>query len=139
MIETVLLTHAAATWFMVGLIWFVQVVHYPLFTGVGEDGWARYSRRHRSLTTLVVAPMMLAELTCTILLVVSRPGALTVTGTVLLALTWTSTFSVQVPLHGRLGRGHNTGVVRTLVATNWARTIFWSIRGVIALLLLSAS
>ncbi|MFY0528690.1 hypothetical protein ACN28I_37835 [Archangium gephyra] len=30
----VLLAHAAATLFMVGLIWFVQVVHYPLFSRV---------------------------------------------------------------------------------------------------------
>ncbi|MCK6525129.1 hypothetical protein L6R49_27300, partial [Myxococcota bacterium] len=30
-----LLIHAAATWFMVGLIWFVQIVHYPLFSAVG--------------------------------------------------------------------------------------------------------
>ncbi len=27
----ILLIHAAATWYLVGLIWFVQVVHYPLF------------------------------------------------------------------------------------------------------------
>ena len=33
-----LLLHAAATLFMTGLIWFVQVVHYPLFARVGEDG-----------------------------------------------------------------------------------------------------
>jgi hypothetical protein len=26
-----LLAHAAATLFMVGVIWFVQLVHYPLF------------------------------------------------------------------------------------------------------------
>lgn len=30
-----LLVHAAATWAMVGLVWFVQVVHYPLFAQVG--------------------------------------------------------------------------------------------------------
>jgi hypothetical protein len=30
-----LLANAAATFFMVGVIWFVQVVHYPLFARVG--------------------------------------------------------------------------------------------------------
>ncbi len=29
------LTHLAATLFMVGVIWFEQVVHYPLFEKVG--------------------------------------------------------------------------------------------------------
>ena len=39
----VLLAHAAATLFMVGLIWFVQVVHYPLFARVGPDAFVPYA------------------------------------------------------------------------------------------------
>ena len=31
----ILLIHTAATWYLVGLVWFVQVVHYPLFSRVG--------------------------------------------------------------------------------------------------------
>lgn len=139
MIDIALLVHAAATWFMVGLIWFVQVVHYPLFTGVGEQGWAEYSRRHQSLTTVVVGPTMLAEVVSAGLLLVLLPGPLTIAGAALLALVWASTFFIQVPLHARLGSGHNAAIIRTLVATNWARTILWSARGVIALLLLSPS
>lgn len=139
MTEIALLIHAAATWFMVGLIWFVQVVHYPLFAAVGEKGWAEYSRRHQSLTTLVVGPTMLAEVVCAGVLLAFSPGTLTIAGAVLLALVWGSTFFVQVPLHGRLGKGHDVAVVRTLVATNWARTLLWSARGVVALLLLSPS
>lgn len=139
MTETALLVHAAATWFMVGLIWFVQVVHYPLFAGVGEAGWAEYSRRHQGLTTLVVGPAMLAEVVSAAALLAFLPGTLTIAGTVLLALVWASTFFVQVPLHGRLGKGHDAAVMRRLVATNWARTILWTARGVLALLLLSPS
>jgi hypothetical protein len=30
-----MLLHLAATLYMVGVIWFVQVVHYPLFSKVG--------------------------------------------------------------------------------------------------------
>ena len=36
----VLLTHLAATLYMVGVIWFVQVVHYPLFARAGAEGFA---------------------------------------------------------------------------------------------------
>ena len=139
MTGAVLLTHAAATWFMVGLIWFVQVVHYPLFTGVGEQGWAEYSRRHQRLTTLVVGPVMLCELATCAMLLATRPGPLTITGAVLLALVWASTFFVQVPLHGRLGKGHDAAVMRRLVATNWVRTALWSARGLVALALFSPS
>lgn len=131
--------HAAATWFMVGLIWFVQVVHYPLFAAVGQQGWNAYSRRHQSLTTLVVGPAMLIEATSAAVLLALVPSALTVTNVVVLALIWASTFFVQVPLHGRLGKGHNADVMRKLVVTNWVRTILWSVRGGLALLLLSSS
>jgi len=132
----VLLAHAAATWFMVGLIWFVQVVHYPLFAGVGETGWAEYSLRHQKQTTLVVGPVMLVELVTAVLLLAMAPGLLTIAGAVLLGLVWASTFFVQVPLHGRLGDGHDALVMRRLVATNWARTALWTARGVLALALL---
>ena len=36
----ILLGHLAATLFMVGVIWFVQVVHYPLFAKVGATAFA---------------------------------------------------------------------------------------------------
>jgi hypothetical protein len=138
----ILLAHAAATWFMVGLIWFVQVVHYPLFAGVGEAGWSAYSQRHQKLTTLVVGPVMLVELVCAVVLLVLMPGVPTIAGTILLALVWASTFFVQVPLHARLERGGDpaarAGLVRTLVATNWARTFFWTARGGLALAMLGA-
>ena len=46
--EAVLLVvHLAATAAMCGLIWFVQVVHYPLFAGVGDDGFTAYEQRHQ--------------------------------------------------------------------------------------------
>jgi hypothetical protein len=47
---------------MAGLSWFVGVVHYPLFTGVGAAGWRTYHRRHSDRTTAVVLAPMVAEL-----------------------------------------------------------------------------
>jgi hypothetical protein len=38
--------HLAATAAMVGLIWFVQVVHYPLFASVGADEFVAYENAH---------------------------------------------------------------------------------------------
>lgn len=141
MTDVVALVHAAATWFMAGLIWFVQVVHYPLFAGVGDAGWNDYSRRHQGLTTLVVGPAMLVELAAAATLLVLVPGPLTIAGAILLALVWASTFFVQVPLHARLERGRDPAararLFRRLVATNWARTALWTARGVLALALLA--
>ena len=69
----VLLVNLAATLFMVGVIWFVQVVHYPLFARVGAGGFSAYSGAHSRLTGLVIGPPMLAEAATTVALVVGPP------------------------------------------------------------------
>jgi hypothetical protein len=50
----VLLLQAAATLFMTGVIWFVQVVHYPLMARVGAAGFPDYEAAHARLTGYVV-------------------------------------------------------------------------------------
>ncbi len=59
--QILLLSHTAATFYMLGVIWFVQLVHYPLFAAVGKDFFTEYEKRHQSWTTYVVAPGMLVE------------------------------------------------------------------------------
>ena len=43
--------HLAATAAMTGLIWFVQVVHYPLFAAVGADQFVAYEVAHQRRTS----------------------------------------------------------------------------------------
>ena len=62
--------HAAATLYMTGLIWFVQVVHYPLMARVGGGGFAAYEAAHTNRTAWVVGPAMLAEAGTAVALVV---------------------------------------------------------------------
>ncbi|NBO65221.1 MAG: hypothetical protein EBU88_10340, partial [Acidobacteria bacterium] len=96
MIKILLLANLASTFFMIGLIWFVQIVHYPLFERVGRDGFAAYESAHSQLTSLVVIPPMLVELVTTVMLVLVRPAGIrlseAVAGAVLLAVVWGSTF-----------------------------------------------
>ena len=135
------MVHAGATWFMTGLIWFVQIVHYPLMGSLPADAFPAYENAHQRRTTWVVGPVMLLEASAALLLpwVPHREFAglpLHWIGVALLALTWISTFAVQVPLHARLAVGFDRAVWHRLVATNRLRTVVWSARGVIALLLL---
>ena len=44
MAESAILVQAVSTLPMVGLVWLVQVVHYPLFDHVGRDEFASYER-----------------------------------------------------------------------------------------------
>jgi hypothetical protein len=134
---TLWLAHLAATLFLVGLIWVVQVVHYPLFARVGAEQFHAYWLGHTRLITFLVAPSMLTEVATGVLLFVARPpgvsfGVLLV-GFGLLLLNWVSTWGVQIPLHERLGRRFDPATLRKLVLSNWLRTAAWTLRGVLVL------
>lgn len=135
--KVVLLACLASALFMMGLIWFVQVVHYPLFRRVDAGGFARYHADHSRLTTRVVLLPMVAELaTAAILMARPTPGSGRVLAGIGLAaalLAWASTAWVQVPLHGRLASGFDPKWQAALVRTNWVRTFAWTLHAAIAL------
>lgn len=115
---------------MTGLVWFVQVVHYPLFAYV-EGDFVRYEQLHTVRTGWVVAPVMLAELGSSILLVLN-PRFMTRTeasiGLALVIALWVSTWALQVPQHTTLSQGYDAAAQRFLVSSNWLRTLLWSVR-----------
>lgn len=128
-----LLLNFASTWAMVGLIWLIQIVHYPLFARVGELHFKEYSEDHQRLITYVVLPLMFVELASSFALYFSRPDGVSkawvIAGLALVMLIWGSTFLIQVPQHSRLLLGYDAEMCRRLVAGNWIRTIAWSVRG----------
>ena len=119
-----------ATGIMTGVIWFVQIVGYPLFAAVGATAFADYHTRHSDRTTRVVALPMLLELILSGALLANRPlgmsAAVAWLGFALSVAAWSSTFLVAVPLHGKLGVGHDPAIIARLVATNWFRTLIWT-------------
>lgn len=131
---------ALASGVMCGLIWFVQVVHYPLFGHVHGDA-TDYALEHQRRTPWVVIPPMLVEgataawIAARPLLGIPQPAAWL--GLALVLALWGSTGVVQMPLHRRLGReGHVAPAVRRLVQTNWVRTALWTARAILALWML---
>jgi len=136
-VKYVLLANLASTLFMVGLIWFVQIVHYPLFASVGEGGFTAYTQAHSRLTSYVVGPPMLLEAGTALLLVLRRPAEVplwaALFGLGLVVLIWASTALLQVPRHTTLGAGFDRAAHGGLVITNWLRTAAWSVRGLLVL------
>lgn len=141
--QAILVAHAASTLMMTGLIWFVQVVHYPLFARVGGTEFSVYAAQHQRLTTTIVGPLMLVEALTAAWLAIRPPEGvspwLPLAGLGLVALLWLSTAFIQVPFHRRLCLGFDARVGRRLVRTNWLRTAAWSARSAIALVLLAPS
>ncbi len=137
MIQHLYLLQLAATLFMTGLIWFVQIVHYPLFLRIPPAAFVPYERTHTTRTGWVVAPIMLLELiTAAALLVLSAPlrhSTAFLTATTLLAAVWISTAVLQIPLHRRLSASPDPAAITSLIHTNWLRTIAWSLRSILLL------
>ncbi|MEQ8834501.1 MAG: hypothetical protein RIB67_08650 [Miltoncostaeaceae bacterium] len=134
-----LVVHAFATLYMVGLVWFVQVVHYPMFADVPEPAFAAYSAEHSRRTSWVVGPPMLAEGGAALVIAALAPSPLALTGAGLVLALAGITLLVSARCHGRLALGFDAGQHRRLVTTNWLRTALWTARGAIALALLAGA
>ena len=81
------------------------------------------------------------ELVTALALVWLRPFGLPAwqvwTGLALVGVIWLSTALLQVPLHNTLAAGFDADVHRRLVATNWIRTVAWSLRSALVLAMLA--
>ena len=131
----VLVISAAASWAMVGLIWMVQVVHYPMLAEFSASSPGAAAVVHQRRISWVVGPLMAAEGVTALILLVDRPATISATSAwvaaSLLGLALISTVLVQVPLHSRLAAGHDRAVAQRLISTNWVRTMAWTGRGVL--------
>ncbi len=130
-----LLINLASTWGMVGLIWIVQLVHYPMFASLDSEQFSKHMDEHQRMISLVVLPLMLAELLSGVALWIYRPtgvpSSLVLTGLALLTIAWASTFFIQVPQHTKLLEGYDADVCQKLVLWNWGRSLAWSLRGLL--------
>ena len=82
------------TWILIGIVWFTQVVHYPLYRKI-KEGFVEYERSHIRRTALLLGPIMLFEAVTAFLLVSTATGGtltmLAGVNLVLLILIWLST------------------------------------------------
>lgn len=133
---TMLVAHAAVTWALVGLIWTIQLVHYPLFRYVEPSAWKTFHEQHARRITLLVGLLMPVEVLLAGALVAKDPSPATIAGAALVGVAWLSTALLQVPLHQRLDGGFEAHAHARLVSSNWIRTVAWTLRGLLAVHLL---
>lgn len=127
MIPWVAALHLATACFMTGVIWFVQVVHYPLFRQVGP--LIEYERAHVERTGWVVAPVMAVEAITGLILLAAMPDRrLLWLSLAVLAVCWGVTFFVHVPIHERLSQTGDRALIGALVLWNWVRVAGWTVR-----------
>lgn len=127
---TIFILHLTATAVMTGLIWTIQLLHYPFFHHLSKETYSEQMSAHRTKISFIVIPAMLLELFTGLWLLIYTTSHSTIftVGFVLIALIWLSTFLLQMPQHLKIADGYNRSAVDTLVKTNWVRTILWTIR-----------
>lgn len=124
------LVHMGATFFMAGLCWFVQLVHYPLFFEIPLKDFPAYERKNFA-TIFITAPVMGIELLTGLYLLWLKPSTVMELNVLFIFITALSTFIFQVPIHLKLSHAASNELLHKLIKTNWIRTVSWSARMVL--------
>jgi hypothetical protein len=127
--EIIFLINTFSTFFMTGLIWYVQLVHYPSFHFVNKDMFSEFHAHHSLKTGLIVMPVMSLELATSGALA-WNDGWITLNalGFYIVIMIWVCTLFFSVPKHNALKHGKVDSLISGLVNTNWFRTVLWSVK-----------
>jgi len=136
----ILIAHVASTLFMVGLIWTIHYVHYPLFAHVGETTYVAFQAEHvNRIGKLLLLPWLTEGLTLLAILILAflgqrrdlrLPAFLNGIG-MAIALIISGVWSA--PAHGELADGFDADVHSRLMNANLVRTLAWTLCGICAI------
>ena len=126
----VLLGHLIFTSIMTGVIWVIQIVHYPSFHFIDKELYTAFQKFHMNKISIIVIPIMLAELVTGMMLFLdkSSKSPFLIISFVILVLIWLITGVFFTKAHNELIAGYQELVVNQLVAMNWIRTLLWTLR-----------
>ena len=126
----VLLGHLIFTSIMTGVIWVIQIVHYPSFHFIEKELYTAFQKFHMNKISIIVMPIMLAELITGIMLFLdkSSKSPFLIISIIILVLIWLITGVFFTKAHNELIAGYQELVVNQLVVMNWIRTLLWTLR-----------
>ena len=121
---------------MVGVIWVIQLVHYPSFHFIDKDIYDSFQKFHMNKISIIVIPVMILELaTGFLLLIGNSKNILIIISFGILILIWGITGLFFSDAHGKLISGYNELIVNKLVSMNWIRTVLWTLKMILLLYL----
>ncbi|MEM9563645.1 MAG: DUF1772 domain-containing protein [Actinomycetota bacterium] len=123
--------HLAATGFMVGLMWTIHVVHYPLFALVNEP-YRPFQEAHMArISRLLVVPWGVEVVSAAVLVLAAPSGSdrlLALVGLALVGAVLAITAFGAAPLHGRLVERFDDDLHHRLLQVDLVRTLLWTAR-----------
>ena len=130
-IEILSEVHFLSTSLMVGIIWVIQLLHYPAFHFIKESDYVEFQHFHMQRISFIVVPVMILELFSAFMLVYYVRSNLLILCLIILLFIWLITFVFFTKLHQSLLSGYDKIIVDKLVQINWSRTVLWSLRLII--------
>jgi len=126
----VLIAHLIFSSIMTGVIWVIQIVHYPSFHFIEKELYTAFQKFHMNKISIIVIPIMLAELITGIMLLFDKSSKsfFLITSLIILILIWAITGVFFSKVHSKLIFGYQELVVNQLVVMNWIRTLLWTLR-----------
>lgn len=133
------IAHLVSTMFMVGLIWTIHFVHYPLFAFVGDAEYAAFQAEHvERIGRLLLVPWAIEGLCIAALLaLVVRAECRylvvpVILGSACMAMILGISGFLSAPAHGKLADGFDASVHSDLMLADLIRTLAWTVRGAVA-------
>lgn len=113
---------------LVVLIWMVQLLVYPSFLYYSKENLHTWHSTYTPRITVIVAPLMLIQLSLSLYGIYQEASLLTLCYGVLVFFSWLSTFILFIPLHEKIqNRKYSRDTLEKLVKWNWLRTALWTI------------
>jgi hypothetical protein len=127
--ELLFFLNVISAFLLTGVIWTIQIVHYPSFHYIDKMSFTNFHHFHERRISIIVMPLMLIELTTSTALYINNMSSIVFALNLLIVvLIWCSTFFIQVPIHSILSQKKDKKLIEKLVNTNWIRTFLWSMR-----------
>ena len=129
MFDDPLMIHIISTSIMVGVIWVIQLVHYPSFKYVNESDYINFQKYHMSNISYIVFPVMFTELiTALIILFFGEKSLFFVLSLICLFLIWVITGVLFTKYHSILKEGKDLMIIEKMIKANWIRALLWTMR-----------
>ncbi len=136
--DIIFIINLFCSFFLCGLIWIIQLVHYPMFHKVSEKQFICTMQHHQKHISFIVVPVMIAELISSAALSYYADiyQSLHIAGLIVVISIWLITFFFQVPQHAYLMNGYNFKTVNRLISTNKTRTVLWTLKSILTVYIL---
>ena len=127
--DDLLTTHLTSTSIMVGIIWVIQLVHYPSFKYVKESDFIIFQKYHMINISYIVFPIMFTELITSLLIFFSgEKSFFFMLSLICLSMIWVITGVLFTKFHSILQTGKDLKMIEKMIKANWIRTLLWTMR-----------